>query len=114
MIQWLQIQERIKYYRNEVYSYGNKILQNLWKRWSPSEDEFGESMIYDFSKNGDKRVFEILNSDVLGHNDFSILGITRNTFDEVKSELQSQLEDGLFECCSYGKVEEFQTLKLKK
>ena len=75
---------------------------------------FGESMFYDFSKNGDKRVVEILNSDVLGHNDFSILGITRNTLDEVKSELQSQLEDGLFECCSYGKVEEFQTLKLKK
>lgn len=75
---------------------------------------FGESMIYDFSKNGDKRVVEILNSDVLGHNDFSILGITRNTIDEVKAELQSQLEDGLFECCSYGKVEEFQTLKLKK
>lgn len=41
-------------------------------------------MIYDFSKNGDKRVVEILNSDVLGHNDFSILGITRNTLDEVK------------------------------
>lgn len=74
---------------------------------------FGESMIYDFSKNGDKRIVEILNSDVLGHNDFSVLGITRNTLDEVEAELQSQLDDGLFECCNYGKVEEIQTLKLK-
>lgn len=74
---------------------------------------FGESMIYDFSKNGDKRVVEILNSDILGHNDFSVIGITRNTLDEVESELQSQLDDGLFECCKYGKVEEIQSLKLK-
>lgn len=70
-------------------------------------------MIYDFSKNGDKRVVEILNSDVLGHNDFSIIGITRNTLGEVKAELQSQLDDGLFENCSYGKVEELHTFKLK-
>lgn len=74
---------------------------------------FGKSMIYDFSKNGDKRVVEILNSDVLGHNDFSIIGITRNTLGEVKAELQSQLDDGLFENCSYGKVEEIHTFKLK-
>lgn len=74
---------------------------------------FGESMIYDFSKNGDKRVIEILNSDVLGHNEFSVLGITRNTLEEVESELQAQLDDGLFECCNYGKVEELPTLKLK-
>lgn len=74
---------------------------------------FGKSMIYDFSKNGDKRVVEILNSDVLGHNDFSVLGITRNTLDEVKSELQAQLDDGLFECCNYGRVEELQSLKIK-
>lgn len=74
---------------------------------------FGESMIYDFSKNGDKRVVELLNSDVLGHNEFSVLGITRNTLDEVEAELQSQLDDGLFEYCNYGKVEEIVTLKLK-
>lgn len=74
---------------------------------------FGESMIYDFSKNGDKRVVEILNSDVLGHNEFSLLGITCNTLDEVESELQAQLYDGLFECCSFGKIEELNTLKLK-
>ena len=74
---------------------------------------FGESMIFDFSKNGDKRVVELLNSDVLGHNEFSVLGITRNTLDEVEAALQSQLDDGLFECCDYGKVEEIVTLKLK-
>lgn len=74
---------------------------------------FEESKSYDFSKNGNIREVTILNSDILGHNDFSIIQITRNTLAEVKAELQSQLEDGLFECCNYGKVEELKTFKLK-
>lgn len=42
-------------------------------------ESFNDSYKYDFSKNDDVRVIEVLNSDKTGTNDYTILKITRNT-----------------------------------
>lgn len=83
-----------------------KIYKVYGKDSHRQKMSFNGSIYCNWSKNGDTRIIEILNSDVLGHNDFSILRITRNTYEEVDDELQAQLDDGIFECCNYGKVEE--------
>lgn len=67
---------------------------------------FGESKAYDFSKKNDVRIISIFNSDVLGTNDYSEIVITRNTAKECEDELFGQVNDGFFENCRVGKIEE--------
>lgn len=65
-------------------------------------ESFNDSYKYDFSKNGNVRIIEVLNSDKTGTNDYSVIKITRNTAEECKTELS----DGIFENCNTGKIEE--------
>lgn len=67
---------------------------------------FGESFIWDFSKDGDVRIIECECQDKTGTNDYVVVRITRNTEQEVWDELEGQLSDGLFENSRYGRVEE--------
>ena len=67
-------------------------------------ESFSKSYKNDFSKPGDVRIIEVLNSDKTGTNDYSIIRITRNTEDEVLSEFEGQISDGVFENSRVGKV----------
>jgi flagellar basal body rod protein FlgG len=69
-------------------------------------ESFFESRKMDFSEGEEIRVIEILNSDVTGTNDYSIIKITRNTYDECQDELNGQISDGIFENSNVGKIEE--------
>ncbi len=69
-------------------------------------ESFGESYKYDFSENGIIRIIEVDNSDKTGTNEYSIIRITRNSFEECEQELNGQLSDGIFENSRVGKVVE--------
>lgn len=55
-------------------------------------------------------MMNVINSDITGVNDYSILKfnsmLREMTDDEFEHELEAQLYDGVFECCNIGKVEE--------
>lgn len=67
---------------------------------------FSDSVSYDFSIGKDIRIIELINSDITGTNDFSVIRITRNTAAECDAELNGQLSDGIFENCRTGRIEE--------
>lgn len=68
---------------------------------------FAESVRYDWSD--DKvgvRIFEAINSDKTGTNEYSIIKITRETAQECDDELEGHISDGYFENARVGKVVE--------
>lgn len=67
---------------------------------------FQKSKTYDFSNGENIRILELKNSDITGTNDYTLLMISRNTTEEVKSELEGQISDGIFENYNVGKIEE--------
>ena len=69
-------------------------------------ESFNKSCKYDFSENGIIRIIEVDNSDKTGTNEYSIIRITRNSFEECEQELNGQLSDGIFENSRVGKVVE--------
>ena len=86
-------------------------VKRKWKVYGTEghrqKHSFCESYTYDFSN--DKvgvRVISVLNSDKTGTNDYSMVEITRNTFDECEAELWGQITDGIFENCRVGSVVE--------
>lgn len=70
------------------------------------KESFCQSCTFDFSEGNVVRKIEVCNSDITGTNDYSLIRITRNTFEECEQELLGQLYDGIFENCRVGKVEE--------
>lgn len=69
-------------------------------------ESFHASKIWDFSKEGKTRIIEVMNSDITGRNDCSIIRISRDTAEECEAELNGQLWDGLFEDSRVGRWEE--------
>ena len=69
-------------------------------------ESFEESCKYDFSENETVRIIEVENSDKTGTNEYSIIRITRDSFEECEEELNGQLSDGIFENSRVGKVVE--------
>lgn len=67
---------------------------------------FSDSTTYDYSTGKNIRIIELINSDITGTNDYSVIRITRNTEAECVEELIGQLSDGIFENSRTGKVEE--------
>ena len=66
---------------------------------------FQKSRMWDFSNQTiGVRIIDILNSDITGTNDYTIIRISRNTAAECKDELRGQISDGLFENVGTGKV----------
>lgn len=77
-------------------------------------ESFGESYRLDFTEDNNVRILEVLNSDVTGTNEYSIVIITRNTAEECESTLLSQIDDGAFENSRTGKEEEIPLSELEK
>jgi hypothetical protein len=67
---------------------------------------FFPSKRYDFSREDDIRIIELINADTTGTNDYTVVRITRNTAQECADELEGQLSDGFFEDSRTGRVEE--------
>lgn len=61
-------------------------------KWNWSDDDCGI------------RIFEAINADKTGTNEYTIIKITRNTARECYDELDGQLTDGYFENACYGDV----------
>ena len=77
------------------------MITRSWKVYGVKGDRQKESFYpsskCDFSKGDNVRIIEIINSDVTGTNEYSIIRITRNTFEECERELWGQIIDGIFE-----------------
>lgn len=70
-------------------------------------ESFFKSYAYDFSNDTDgARLITVLNSDVTGTHDYSIVFITRDTEKAVDKEFKGQLSDGIFENSAVGMVEQ--------
>ena len=86
------------------------MITRTWKVYGieghRQRESFGKSYKYDWSKANQTRIVEIINSDITGTNDYSIIKITRDSAEECLQELEGQLSDGIFENSRYGKVEE--------
>ena len=68
---------------------------------------FDESVKWDWSNKVDGvRIFEADNYDKTGTHEYSLIRITRNTYDECDEEMEGQICDGYFENCRVGKVVE--------
>lgn len=50
--------------------------------------------------------FDLLNSDITGTNDYTILIVRAETEKLCRAELYAQISDGIFENCRVGKIEE--------
>lgn len=70
------------------------------------KESFNDSKVYDFSKDGVTRVLEVENADKTGTNEYTILRITSDTAEECENELWGQVDDGIFENCRTGRIEE--------
>lgn len=71
---------------------------------------FENSFVCDFSDQDNIRRIAVLNYDVTGIDAYSIVIITRNTEIECDSEINAQVDDGLFENCRTGKIEKINML----
>lgn len=68
---------------------------------------FNDSYRYDFSNERQgTRIIEVYNSDRTGSNGYSIVSITRDTFEECEDEFDGQLSDGIFENSRIGEIKE--------
>ena len=80
-----------------------------WKLYGQNghrqRESFCNSYSYNFSnEKGGTRLLTVLNSDVTGTNDYSIVIITRDTEKAVDEEFEGQLFDGIFENSNFGDV----------
>ena len=65
-------------------------------------ESFFDSYVYDFSKDGDIRIIAVDNSDKTKTNNYSIVHITRNTYEQCENEFWGQVNDGIFENSRVG------------
>lgn len=69
-------------------------------------ESFHPSESYNWSDENRTRILEVINSDKTGTNQFTIIRITRDSAKECESEFFAQLDDGVFENCNTGRIEE--------
>lgn len=93
-------------------------ITRAWKIYGKDghrqRESFGGSYRLDFTEDNNVRILEVLNSDVTGTNEYSIVIITRNTAEECESTLLSQIDDGAFENSRTGKEKEIPLSELEK
>lgn len=85
------------------------MFTKAWKVYGADghrqRESFNESYRYDFSNEQDgTRIIEVLNSDKTGTNDYSIIKITRDSYDLCVDEFWGQLYDGVFENSRTGRI----------
>ena len=86
-------------------------VTRIWKVYGADghrqRESFGPSVKWDWSNKADGvRIFEADNFDKTGTHDYSIIRITRNTWEECDEEMEGQISDGYFENSRVGKVVE--------
>lgn len=69
-------------------------------------ESFRPSYRHDLSCGRVTRIIEVENADITGTNEFTVVKITRNSYDECYQELLGQLTDGIFENSRTGRFEE--------
>lgn len=70
-------------------------------------ESFFESYKYDFTNEEQGiRILEVHNSDITDTNEYSIVIITRDTYELCEDEFYGQLSDGIFENSRTGHIEE--------
>ena len=82
-----------------------KVFKVYGRNGHRMRESFNRSQYYDWSDGDDIRRIAILNWDVTGTHDYTILVITRNTEAEVDAEFDGQYSDGIFENCATGGYE---------
>lgn len=86
------------------------MVTRAWKVYGidghRQRESFFASYKWDFSQDDDVKIIEVDNSDKTGTNAYSIIRITRNTYEECEQMLEGQISDGAFENSSTGKIEE--------
>ena len=86
------------------------MMTRTWKVYGAEghrqRESFSESYKFDFSVGGKTRIIEVENSDKTGTNEYSLVRITRDTYEECEKEFLGQLSDGIFEYSRTGKIEE--------
>ena len=86
------------------------MVTRTWKIYGMEghrqKESFNSSKTYDFSRDGVTRIVEVENSDKTGTNEYTILRITRDTAEDCENELWGQIDDGIFENCRTGRIEE--------
>ena len=94
-----------------------KRVTRAWLVYGPDGEKQHEALrksaFYDFSAPTydsypelDPRILEVFNSDLTGTSTYAGIRITRRTADECENEFWGQLNDGIFENFSFGKLEE--------
>lgn len=82
----------------------------IWKVYGADghrqRESFNDSYSYDFSTVHGLRKINVMNADITGSNDYSIVMITRDTFEECENELLGQISDGIFENARVGAIDE--------
>ena len=86
-------------------------ITRTWKVYGADghrqRESFGSSVKLDWSNKEDGvRIFEVDNFDTTGTHDYSLVRITRNTWEECEEELAGQFSDGYFENARVGRVVE--------
>ena len=87
------------------------VVTRTWKVYGADghrqRESFGSSVKWDWSNKADgTRIFEADNFDKTGTHDYSLIRITRNTWEECDEEMEGQISDGYFENARVGKVVE--------
>ena len=76
------------------------------ERWHRNRESFLDSVEYNFTDDHfGVRYIKVLNSDITGTNDYSIVIITRDTEKLCDKEMEGQLSDGIFENCNVWEPE---------
>lgn len=86
------------------------MIKRSWKVYGilghRQRESFHKSVKYDWAEKEKVRIIEVENSDITGTNEYSIIRITCNTFEECEEELEAQISDGIFENSNTGRIEE--------
>jgi len=87
-----------------------EVVTRTWKVYGAEghrqRESFNKSCYYDFSDEKGTRIIEVLNADKTGTNEYSIIRITRNSYEQCEDEFFGQLTDGIFENSRTGAVVE--------
>lgn len=86
-------------------------VTRIWKVYGSEghrqKESFSDSYKYDFSNDSEgTRIVEVLNSDITGTNKYSVVKITRDSYEECDDEFWGQVSDGIFENCATGEIVE--------
>lgn len=88
----------------------NNTVKRTWmvygKDGHRQRESFRPSHHHDFSVGNIIRRINVMNADITGHYEYTVVEIERNTAEECERELMGQISDGIFENSAVGRIEE--------